>query len=329
MYKIITDYLTINKYSRCGAKMNKVLGIVIHWVANTKSTAKNNRNFFENRKLGTINPNTGKPDYGSAHEIIDLNGDIIICIPDNEVAYHAGSKTYTNRTKKELNSRPNKCTYGIECTHIDDNGKMSDATYNTLVERVADLCIKFNLNPLKHLWTHKEVVGWKNCHKWLNDNPNEWQLFKEKVKVMIDDKLKPKQNETKLLSHVDWKQESVNWLKNNKIINNDHKPDSLVTYGLFAYMMNSLIWKENIKDTILFLKQKGFIKGNHKANDILNVKYFGFMMMNYFKIENVKPLDFLKQKKFITTDKDELTNLDFGLFGAMIKNFVTNNSKFN
>ena len=321
MYKIINDYLTINKYSRCGSKMNKVLGIVIHWVANTKSTAKANRNFFENRKSGTNS-------YGSAHEIIDLNGDIIICIPDNEVAYHAGSKTYTNRTKKELNSRPNKCTYGIECTHIDDNGKMSDATYNTLVERVADLCIKFNLNPLKHLWTHKEVVGWKNCHKWLNDNPNEWLIFKEKVRDLVNEKLNPTSNKS-LVSSTNWKQESVNWLKENKIINNDHKSESLVTYGLFAYMMNNLIWKEKKIDNVMaWLKQKGFIKGSHKANDVVNIKYFGYMMMNYFKVENVKPLDFLKQRKFITTDKDELTNLDFGLFGSMIKNYVTNNGKF-
>lgn len=174
MYKIITKLLTPNKYSRPQKILKKVEAIVIHWVANPNSTALANRNFFENRKSG----NSG---YGSAQEFIDLNGDVLVCIPDNEISYNCGSDTYTERTKKELGSSPNSCTYGIECTHIDWNGKMTNETYNTLVQRCSDLCKKWNLNPLTDLWTHKEVVGWKDCHKWFVDHPDEWKAFKQKV----------------------------------------------------------------------------------------------------------------------------------------------------
>jgi len=171
--EIINKYLTPNPYSRPGTKLNKVKGIVLHWVANPNSTATANRNFFENRKASRT--------YGSAHEIIDLNGDIIVCLPKDEMGYHVGSKTYTKDALEKLSSYPNDCTYGIECTHMDWDGKMTDETYQSLLNRCTELCIEFNLNPLTDLWLHKEVVGWKDCHRWFVNHPSEWGRFKKKV----------------------------------------------------------------------------------------------------------------------------------------------------
>jgi N-acetylmuramoyl-L-alanine amidase len=71
-YKVMQNLLTLNPYSLLGSKLSPVKGIVIHWVANI--------NFFESRKNGTKG-------YGSVHEIIDLNGDVIVCIPENEMVY--------------------------------------------------------------------------------------------------------------------------------------------------------------------------------------------------------------------------------------------------
>lgn len=173
-YKIYEQWLTPNKYSRPQTKVHSVKGIVIHWVANPNSTAKGNIAFFESRKNG------GKG-YGSAHEFIDLDGSVWKCIPEDEMAYHVGSKTYTSQALSELSSYPNNCTYGIECTHVDWNGSMTDATYNTLVDRVADLCKTFNLNPSQDLWLHREIVGWKDCHRWFVNNPTEWEKFKKLV----------------------------------------------------------------------------------------------------------------------------------------------------
>jgi N-acetylmuramoyl-L-alanine amidase len=179
-YRIIDNFITPNKYSRPQKKMGKPKGIVLHWVANKNSTAAANRNYFESRK-------EGKKGYGSAHEIIDLNGDIIRCIPPNEMAYGAGSETYTKRALHYLGSYPNNCTYHIECTHIDDKGTMTEATYSTLVQRCADLSKEWGLDPkpMGDLWLHQEVVGWKDCHRWFVQNPLKWHKFQEEVFEMM------------------------------------------------------------------------------------------------------------------------------------------------
>ena len=82
-YTVTKMLLTPNKWSRTQTKLGKVKGVVIHWVANTNTSATANRNFFENRKLGKTN-------FGSAHYIVGLKGEVIQCLPDNELAYHVG-----------------------------------------------------------------------------------------------------------------------------------------------------------------------------------------------------------------------------------------------
>jgi N-acetylmuramoyl-L-alanine amidase len=229
-YRIITKLLTPNQYSRPQKNLIKVKAIVVHWVANPKSSALSNRNYFENRKNGKLN-------YGSAHEIIDLNGDIVACVPKSEITYNCGSKTYTQRCLNELGNCPNSCTYGIECTHIDWAGKMTDATYNTLVERCADLCKEFNLNPLKNIWTHKEVVGWKDCHKWFVDHPDEWQKFKERVQVLKDAKEGKKMDK----NIPQWKQDAVKWLKSVGILTTDHSPVEPIDMGTLGTMLKNFV----------------------------------------------------------------------------------------
>lgn len=173
----IMKLLTPNQFSRPGDKIKAVKGIVIHWVANTNTSAEANRRFFENRKSGTNN-------YGSAHYIIDLNGDAIQCIPDNEVAYHAGAKKHKLEAREKLFNNPNFYTLGIECTHIKDSGEMSLATYNSLTQLVRELCQKYKINPLTHLFRHFDITG-KICHKWFVDNPLEWEKFKNKINELF------------------------------------------------------------------------------------------------------------------------------------------------
>ena len=173
MFKTIDDLLTPNPYSRPGKKIQSIKGIVVHWVQNPRTSARANRNFFENRKAGA----TG---YGSAHYIIDLNGDIIRCIPEDELAYHVGAKEYKKDAISRLGSYPNNCTLGIECTHIDDTGKMTDETYRSLVELTSALVKKYKLTPATDLYRHYDITG-KNCHKWFIDNEEQWKIFKEKT----------------------------------------------------------------------------------------------------------------------------------------------------
>ncbi|MFI2856769.1 N-acetylmuramoyl-L-alanine amidase family protein [Paenibacillus sp. JSM ZJ436] len=199
-YEVITQYLTPNKYSRPGYKLRKVRGLIIHWVANPNTSAKGNRDFFESRKGGLKS-------YGSAHELIDLDGDVVVALPPDELAYQAGSsqpykpgtkQIYTPVAWEKLNSTgkphlkpyPNDCTYGIECCHIDWNGKMTGDTYNSLVERCVHWCKYFNLDPLTDIYTHQEVVGWKDCHRWFVNNPVEWKKFKQLVSDKMNNKVK-------------------------------------------------------------------------------------------------------------------------------------------
>jgi len=159
----LNKLLTKNKFSRPATKLDEVKAIVIHWVANPKTTAKQNRDYFEKRK-------NGKHHYGSAHYIIDLNGDIMQCIPDDEVAYHCGSETYTARKKELTDGNPNKCTIGIELTHLDWEGSFSKETWDRSAFLTSLLLREYELT-VEDIITHKEMVGWKSCPKFFTDHP--------------------------------------------------------------------------------------------------------------------------------------------------------------
>jgi len=162
-------YLTPNPYSRPQKKIKDIKGIVVHWVANPNSQAINNRNYFESLKDKKI--------FASAHYIIGLKGEIIQCLPLNEIGYHVGAKSY--RTNK-LGEYPNAYTIGIECCHLDWNGKMTDETYKSLIELVKMLCDKYKLNPTIDLYRHYDVTG-KLCHRYFVDNAGAWDKLKDSI----------------------------------------------------------------------------------------------------------------------------------------------------
>lgn len=88
--RVENKYLTINPYSRPGVKIGTIKGIVVHWVANPMSTAIANRNYFEGLKTGKKN-SSGSTIYASSHYIVGLEGEVLACVPEIEVAYHASS----------------------------------------------------------------------------------------------------------------------------------------------------------------------------------------------------------------------------------------------
>ena len=99
---IIYDFLNINPYSRSAEQQRKIEKIVIHYVGNPATSAKANRNYFNN--LAKTHET-----YASSHYIIGLNGEIIQCIPEKEVAFHAGSWSM------------NRKSIGIENCHPDNS----------------------------------------------------------------------------------------------------------------------------------------------------------------------------------------------------------------
>ncbi len=160
MNNIEEKLLTINPYSRSGEKQNKIEKIVIHWVGNANTSAIANRNYFENLRK------THKT-YASSHYIVGLNGEIIRCIPENEVAFHSGNYSI------------NRKSIGIENCHPNWEGKFNENTYNRLVELCADICKRYDLDTIA-LIRHYDVTG-KNCPKYYVKNEAEWNKFKQDV----------------------------------------------------------------------------------------------------------------------------------------------------
>ena len=153
------NLLTPNEYSRPQIPLEKVNGIVVHYVANPCSTALENRNYFEGLKDQTGSKTTSV----SSHFVIGLEGEIIQCVPTSEMAYASNSR--------------NQDTVSIENCHPDETGKFNDSTYNSLVHLTAYLCDKFDLDPENGgVIRHHDVTG-KDCPRYFVQNPDAWQQF--------------------------------------------------------------------------------------------------------------------------------------------------------
>lgn len=134
--------LTPNKFSRPQIPLKSVKKAVLHYVGNPRSSAMANRNYFENQKNG------GR--YVSSHYIVGLEGEILRCIPENEVAYCSNSA--------------NSYSISIECCHPDATGKFTDATTASAAELCAYLLKKYGLK-VDDLIRHYDVTG-KQCPLW-------------------------------------------------------------------------------------------------------------------------------------------------------------------
>ena len=163
--KIQQMFLTPNKYSRPQIPLKKVTKIAVHYVGNAGSSAKANRNYFENLK----NQKGEKTDrYVSSHYIIGLEGEIIQCIPLNEWSY--------------CTNQANGYSISIECCHPDSTGKFTAETEKSLAELCAYLCRKFVLNPMDDIIRHYDVTG-KQC-------PLYWSPTKHTSKQTADVRFK-------------------------------------------------------------------------------------------------------------------------------------------
>ena len=142
------DLLTVNPWSRPGTPLEKIDGIVIHYVGNPGTTAKANRNYFESLSSGETET------YASSHFIVGLEGEVIQCIPLTEIAYASNIR--------------NEDTVAIEVCHPDETGAFSPAAYQQVVELTAWLCRTFDLDPDTDVIRHYDVTG-KICPKYFVD----------------------------------------------------------------------------------------------------------------------------------------------------------------
>lgn len=158
-FEITEDFLTVNPYSRPGTALTKVNNIVVHYVANPGSTAKENRDYFEGLA-------TSRLTSASSHYVVGLKGEIIQCIPLNEVAYCSNDR--------------NNDTISIEVCHPGEDGKFNEDTYNSLVSLCAWLCDAYELDS-ESLIRHYDITG-KICPKYFVEHPDKWKKFKKDVK---------------------------------------------------------------------------------------------------------------------------------------------------
>lgn len=157
---IVKDYIHIHSTARTGIKLNDIKNIVIHYVGNPNTTAKNNRDYFDNPKTKV-----------SSHFIVGLDGEIIQCLPLSE--------------RSAASNNRNKDTISIETCHPDDSGQFDKNTYNSLVKLTALLCDKLDLDE-NDIIRHYDITG-KNCPKYFVENEDAWEEFKKDVKDALND----------------------------------------------------------------------------------------------------------------------------------------------
>lgn len=181
---IIDDLLTISPWTRPGVIRNITKGIIVHWVGNPNTTAKNNRDYFESLSKSHVTS-------ASANYIIGLQGEILCMVPMEEKAYASGWPIYSDITRTHFDGKINDESISIETCHLDDVGTYTTITYTNMVKLCAYLLDKYHLSSKDHLFRHFDICGegiaygqqWKkkDCPRFFVNNPNEWDKFKMNV----------------------------------------------------------------------------------------------------------------------------------------------------
>lgn len=172
---ITNNYLTPNQYSRPCTKRTQTTKIAVHYVGNPNTSALANRNYFENCK------DTHK--YVSSNYIVGLRGEIICCVPDEEIAY--------------CTNQANPYSVSIEVCHPKSDGVFADCTYISLCELCAMLLKKYKLT-VNDLIRHYDIVRTDGTRKqcplhWVPTKYQSeavatarWNRFKQDVQTVMN-----------------------------------------------------------------------------------------------------------------------------------------------
>ena len=147
--------------SRSGVILEGINDIVIHYVGNPRTTAQQNRDFYNQQDSDVC-----------SHFVVGLDGEIIMCVPLTE--------------KSASSNDRNRDTISIEVCHPDMTGEFTDESYQSLIKLVNWLRGTFNLST-DHVIRHYEVTG-KECPMYYVKNPEKWDQFKEDLKAAEEDK---------------------------------------------------------------------------------------------------------------------------------------------
>lgn len=154
------NFLTPNEYSRPGEPLPEVKNVFVHYTANPGTSAAQNRNYFEQQKDTHENS-------VSAHFIIGCEGEIIQCVPLNEIAYAVSGRNYDS--------------VSIECCHKTEDGSFTRETYDSLIGLLAWLTDVYDLDS-EDILRHYDSNG-KLCPLYYTEHPEAWEQLKEDVET--------------------------------------------------------------------------------------------------------------------------------------------------
>lgn len=152
------DLLTPNEYSRPGYALETVNNIFVHYTANPGTSAAQNRSYFEWQK------DTHEASV-SAHFVIGYEGEIVQCVPLDEIAYAVMTRNYDS--------------ISIECCYLEGDGSFTQATYDSLISLLAWLVDVYDLES-EDILRHYDCGG-KKCPLYYADHEDAWEQLKKDV----------------------------------------------------------------------------------------------------------------------------------------------------
>lgn len=173
-HKLKVAHIKHGPYTRSGQTLPTVRGLVVHYIGNPGTTARDNIAYF--------NGKAHRPPYGSYHYIVDLDGTVYQLMTEIECAWHAGPSDKTlPKTRALLGGLPNWKTLGISYCHPEADGKPTAATYDSLRSIVSSLSLRHSV-PASRILRHHDCTG-KICPMYYVRNPEKWAGFLEEVGV--------------------------------------------------------------------------------------------------------------------------------------------------
>ena len=154
------DFLTPNEYSRPGEALGTINNIFVHYTANQGTSAAQNRSYFEQLK-------DTHERSASAHFIIGYEGEIVQCIPLDEIAYAVQTR--------------NQDSISIECCYLAEDGSFTQETYDSLIELLRWLIATYDLET-EDILRHYDCGG-KKCPIYYAEHEDAWQKLREDVKT--------------------------------------------------------------------------------------------------------------------------------------------------
>lgn len=170
--------IPFNVFSRPMVRIRDIRKIVVHYTANNGASAMNHYTYFKNL--------SGR--YASAHFMVDKIEALLI-IPLNEMTYQANDGV--TKLIPELRPNANYYSIGVEMC-LERNGSIHPDTVKRTEAVVAELCRRYNLNPLTDVVRHYDITR-KNCPAPWVANGSLFSAFKLRVNNQMKNPSKPTQ----------------------------------------------------------------------------------------------------------------------------------------